>query len=89
MAENTYDKRDMVKREALVIADGQFAELKIAAYRVRDPETNEWSKLQFHMTYNNTVMAFMGEESAKSFARFVTQALDAAMPLSKGEGTGI
>ena len=45
-----------------------------AAYRVRDPETNEFSNLQFHATWNNTVLAVMGEEAAKLFARFVTQA---------------
>jgi hypothetical protein len=65
---NSYDKRDIVKREAVLAAGG----LKLAAYRVRHPETGEWSDLQYHMTYGDTIMALMGEESAKLFARFVT-----------------
>lgn len=73
---NTYDKFDTVRREAVMIADGPFSQLKLAAYRVRDPETGEWSPLQFHMIYDNTVMAVMGEEGAKLFARFVTQTLE-------------
>lgn len=67
MTQNTYDKNDIVRREAMLQADG----LKIAAYRVRDTDTGEFSSLQFHMTYNNTVMAVMGEEAAKLFAQFV------------------
>ncbi len=47
--------------------------LKLAAYRVCDPETGDWSSLQYHMTYDNTVMAVMSEESAKLFANFVTE----------------
>lgn len=71
---NTYDTRDIVRRESVLIADGAGSSLKLAAYRVRDPETNEFSNLQFHATWNNTVLAVMGEEAAKLFARFVTQA---------------
>ena len=64
---NNYDKNDMISRESVIVA-GAF---KIAAYRLRDPETMEWGALQFHMTYDNTVMAVMGEEAAKLFASFV------------------
>lgn len=74
MSENTYDKRDIIKREHVLIADGLGA-LKMAAYRVRDPETGEFSKLQFHATFNNMVLAVMEEESAKLFAIFVTSSL--------------
>ena len=45
--------------------------IKIASYRVRDPETLEWSSRQYHLTCGNTVMAVMGEEAAKLFIRFV------------------
>lgn len=76
MSENTYDKRDIIRREACMIADGTFAQLKIAAYRVRDLDTGEFSPLQFHMTYNNMVMAVMEEQAAKLFARFVTSTLE-------------
>ncbi len=62
---------DRVKREAVILAGG----LKAAAYRVQDPETGEWSSLQFHMTCNNTVLAIMGEETAKLFAQFVDRTL--------------
>jgi hypothetical protein len=65
--QNRYDKHDMVKREAVLIA----GPLKLAAYRVRDSETLEWSKMQFHMTHDNTVMAVMSEEAAKLFSGFV------------------
>jgi hypothetical protein len=75
---NDYDKRDIIRRESVLIADGS-GEIKIAAYRVRDPGTDEFSKLQFHFTHNNTVLAVMGEEAAKLFMRFVTDTL-AAQP---------
>ncbi len=70
---NKYDKRDMVSREQAMIA----GPIKIASYRVRDPETLEWSSRQYHLTFDNTVMAVMGEEAAKLFIRFV-QGHDAA-----------
>jgi hypothetical protein len=59
MTTNTYDKRDIVRRESVLIADGS-GQLKMAAYRVRDPDTQEFSTLQFHATWNNTVLAVMG-----------------------------
>lgn len=68
---NSYDKTDQVERLSVIIA----GPLKVAAYRVRDPETQEWSKIQFHMTCNNMVLGVMGEESAKLFASFVDQTL--------------
>lgn len=74
---NRYDRRDRVKREATMRAGA----LKIAAYRVRDPETDEWSPIQFHMTYDNCVMGMLSEASAKLFSNFVRQTL--------GDETGI
>lgn len=74
MTDNVYDKRDIVRREHVLMAEGSGA-LKMAAYRVRDPETGEFSKLQFHATYNNMVLAVMEEESAKLFATFVKSSL--------------
>lgn len=71
MPKNSYDITDRVKLVSVIHVEG----LKMAAYRVRDPETHEWSKVQFHLTYNNTIMAAMSEESAKLFARFVTDTL--------------
>lgn len=85
MTENRYDKRDIVRREAVTIASGPLHSLKMAAYRVRDPETGEFSSLQFHATFDNTVLAVMGEESAKMFARFVTSALSTPIAV---EATG-
>lgn len=64
---NTYDKSDIIRREKALIAGA----LKIASYRVRDPETGEFSKLHYHMTYDNTVVAVMGEEAARLFCHFV------------------
>lgn len=49
--------------------------VRMAAYRVRDPVTDKLSDIQFHMTYANMVVAVMGEDSAKLFARFVTETL--------------
>ncbi len=71
MAENHYDKKDRIQRGAVIIAGA----LKMAAYRVRDPETDEWGPQQFHATYDNHVLAMMGEESAKLFARFINSTL--------------
>lgn len=70
---NAYDRFDVVRREAVMIAES----LKLAAYRVRDPETGEYGPLQFHMTFDNCVMAVMGTEAAKLFATFVTATLGA------------
>ena len=64
---NGYDFADRVQKTHELRANG----LKIAAYRVRDEETGLYGKLQFHMTWDNTVLAMMSEEAAKLFARFV------------------
>lgn len=66
---NSYDSRDHVRRETLLLA----GPLKLAAYTVRDPETMEHGQRQFHMTYDNTVMAVMSEEAAKLFSTMVRQ----------------
>lgn len=72
MAKNAYDKNDIVRQVSLIRSGG----LKLAAYRLKDLETGEFSKLQFHATWDNTVMAVMGEEAAKLFASFVTMTLE-------------
>lgn len=74
--ENRYDRRDRIRRVSAIIA----GPMKLAAYQVRDPETDEWSPLQFHVTFDNHVMAVMSHEAAKLFARFVT---DIAEPTSE------
>lgn len=56
---------DMVRQLACIIAGG----IKVACYQTRDEE-GEWGPRQFHMTSGNTVMAVMGPEAAKLFARF-------------------
>lgn len=68
---STYDTKDRVDRVAVIAA----GPIKVAAYRVRDPQTNEWSPMQFHMTYDNTVMAVMGEQAAKLFSKFVNDTM--------------
>lgn len=73
---NTYDKQDRVQRVSVLRA----GPLKFGAYRVRDPETDEWSKLQFHLTYDNTVMAALGEDSAIFFSRMVHDTLEKQYP---------
>lgn len=67
---NNYDKLDQIKRESVLLA----GPIKIAAYRVRDPDTQEWSSRQFHFTYDNHVVAVMDETSARLFSGFVTRA---------------
>lgn len=69
---STYDKNGLVQQPHLLRA----GVLKLAAYRVRDFETGEMSKLQFHMTYDNTVMAVMEEGAAKLFCKFVKDTLN-------------
>ena len=64
---NTYDKKDRIQRGAVIIA----GPLKMATYRCRDPETDEWGPLQFHATYDNIVLALMSEQTAKLFAKFI------------------
>jgi hypothetical protein len=69
--ENRYDRRDIIRQEALLRA----GPLKLAAYRVRDPETDAFGKLQFHVTFDNCVMAVMDESSARLFCTFVDQTI--------------
>jgi hypothetical protein len=73
---NNYDSKDRVRQLHMLRA----GPLKFAAYQVRDPVTNEWSKIQFHMTYDNTVMAVMEENSAKLFADMVGKVLAIQKP---------
>lgn len=70
---NSYNPTDRVQRGSALMA----GPIKIATYRVRDPITDEWSSLQFHMTFDNTVMAVMGFEAAKLFTRFAKDVIDA------------
>lgn len=72
MDKNHYDKNDRIQCGAVIIAGA----LKMAVYRVRDPETDEWGSQQFHATFNNHVLALMGEETAKLFAKFVNDTLE-------------
>ena len=65
---NRYDRTDMVRQLAVMRA----GPLKIAAYQVRDPETQEFSKVQFHMIFGEVVMGMLDESSAKLFAGFIT-----------------
>lgn len=67
----TDDRTKMVQQESLLLAAG----LRLASYRVRDPDTMEWGKLQFHMTWDNYVMAVLGEESARLLRTFLNQHL--------------
>lgn len=64
---NAYDRTDRVRLIKKLHANG----LKIAAYTVLDPETGEHTGIQYHMTYDNHVMAVMSEGAAKLFASFV------------------
>lgn len=69
---NRYDRKDMVQR----VMDMNAGPLKFAAYRVRDPETGEWSKIQFHLLYDNHIMGMLSEESAKLFCTMVKRTLE-------------
>ncbi len=71
MTKNQYDKKDRIQRGAVIIAGS----LKMAAYRIRDPETDEWGPQQFHATFDNHVLALMSEETAKLFVKFVNDTL--------------
>ncbi len=72
MGKNHYDNKDRIQRGAVIIAGA----LKMASYRVRDPETDEWGPQQFHATFDNHVLALMSEETAKLFAKFVNATLE-------------
>lgn len=72
---NRWDNEDVVKQISVMMAAG----LRVAAYRVRNLETKEWGPLQFHMTYNNLVMAIMTEEAAKLFVNFVNDTVSPSL----------
>lgn len=61
-----------VKEVATIRAGG----IKLTAFKVEDPGNGEWSTVQFHMIYGDTIMALMGEEAAKLFSRFVIDTLE-------------
>lgn len=66
MANNTYDRDDFVRREHALIAGG----LKYAAYRVKNHIKGDYSDLQHHFTFDNTVLANMPDRVAKAFIGF-------------------
>jgi len=67
MSTNSYDRTDIVRREKVLIA----GPMKIGAYRVRKPDTDEFGELQFHMTYDNMVMCVMPASAVKMLVSFV------------------
>lgn len=69
---NRYDRKDMVDRVMVMMA----GPLKFAAYKVRDPETDEWGPMQFHLMYDNHVMAVLSEQSAKLFVTMYQQVME-------------
>lgn len=75
---NRYDRKDMIQRLSVLYAGS----LKFAAYRVRDPETDVWGPVQFHLMYDNHVLAVMGQESAKLFCTMYEKTMSGL----KGEG---
>lgn len=68
---NGYDRKDNIQLVSKLLAGN----IRLGAYRVRDVETQEWSDIQFHLTYDNMVMGVMGEQAAKLFAHFVNNTL--------------
>lgn len=70
--ENRYSRADTVDR----IMDMMAGPLKFGAYRVRDPETDAWSPIQFHLLYDNHVLAVMSESSAKLFVTMYQQVME-------------
>lgn len=69
---NRYDRKDMVDRVMVMMA----GPLKFAAYKVRDPETDEWGPTQFHLVYDNHVMAVLSEQSARLFVTMYQQVME-------------
>jgi len=74
---NRYDWLDIVQRPYLMRADHATLPvgIKFAAYKVRDPDTGKVGPYQFHATYDNTVLAVMGESAALLFCQAVLQTL--------------
>jgi hypothetical protein len=52
--------------------------MKIAQFKAFNYTTGEWSSWQYNMAYDNHVMAVMGEQSAKLFAKFITENIGAS-----------
>lgn len=96
---NSYDKENIVDRVSLMLAGG----IKFASYRVRRPAGEEWSDLQFHMTYmpqseiggrtmvddgGVVVCAMMPEAVARRFIQFVADTENADDLLDPMDQTG-
>ena len=47
------------------LAEINVADMKFAAYRVKDPITDEWSAVQYHAVQNNTVLAVISDSALK------------------------
>lgn len=82
---NSYDRADAVRQHGRIEA----GPLRIACYTVRDPETGRFGGKQFHMTFNNLILARMGEEGAELFARFACDQLGIPFgPVPYRDGAG-
>lgn len=68
---NQWDNDDLVRCIGIMTAGG----LRMAGYRVRDPESKLFGPVQFHATYNNMVLAVMGEDTARAFSDFIRNTL--------------
>ncbi|MGO4706725.1 hypothetical protein AB4072_13235 [Microvirga sp. 2MCAF38] len=71
MVTDLYDSADQVRVQRMISAGS----IRIAAYQVRDPKTDCFGSLQFHMSCEEAAISSMSENAAQLFVQFVQETL--------------
>ncbi|WP_112661811.1 hypothetical protein [Microvirga flavescens] len=71
MLTDLYDSADQVRVQRMISAGA----ITIAAYQVRDPATDRFGSLQFHMSCEEAAISSMSENAAQLFVQFVQETL--------------
>lgn len=60
------------------------AGIKLASYAVTDPLREDWTEEQFHLTYNNTLIASLKRSTVEFLTTFLETAKDKKLPYQEG-----
>ena len=59
---------------------------QMGAYKVFNPISEDWSELQFHMTYDNYVCAVLSSSEAMLFSNFILKTCELQSPQHEQDG---
>lgn len=60
------------------------AGIKLASYQVTDPFREGWTEEQFHLTYNNTLIAALKRSTVEFLKDFLQQHEQSSLPCQEG-----